>query len=91
MNIICYGSYSFGSLVRSKKSGIIFNNDMYNFGIPDKPKFNHEFKSNYIEPQKRPLSSSAPTIILNKDGSIKLVVGASGGTMIPTILTQVKY
>ena len=77
--------------MRSKKSGIIFNNEMDNFGRPGNLKFNVEFESNYLEPQKRPISSAAPTIILNKDGSIKLVVGASGGTMIPTILTQVKY
>ena len=76
--------------MRSSTSGIIFNNEMDNFqSIPGKPKYELEAKANYIVPQKRPLSTSSPTIMLNKDGSIKLVIGASGGAMIPSALAQV--
>ena len=59
---------------------------MDNFNIPGK--FRYEVV-NFIVPQKCPLSTSAPTIILNKDGSIKMVIGASGGSMIPSALAQV--
>lgn len=37
---------------------------------------------NYPEPGKRPLSSTTPTIIEHSDGSLHLVVGASGGSRI---------
>lgn len=37
---------------------------------------------NYPQPGKRPLSSSAPTIIENPDGTLHLVVGGAGGSRI---------
>jgi gamma-glutamyltranspeptidase/glutathione hydrolase/leukotriene-C4 hydrolase len=37
---------------------------------------------NYPEAGKRPLSSTAPTIIENSDGSLHLVVGGAGGSRI---------
>ena len=75
--------------MRSQASGVIFNNEMDNFSTPGKFRFEVERKANFIVPQKRPLSTSAPTIMLNKDGSIKMVIGASGGIMIPSALAQV--
>ena len=65
--------------MRSQASGVIFNNQMDNFNTPGKFRFEVEPKANFIVPQKRPLSTAVPTIILNKDGSIKMVIGASGG------------
>ena len=62
---------------------------MDNFSFPGKSKHEVEPKANFIVPQKRPLSASAPTIMLNKDGTIKMVIGASGGIMIPSALAQV--
>ena len=75
--------------MRSQTSGVIFNNEMDNFSLPGKSKHEVEPKANFIVPQKRPLSASAPTIMLNEDDTIKMVIGASGGIMIPSALAQV--
>ena len=47
------------------------------FGVP-----NH--LNNYIQPGKRPVSSMVPTICLDKDKNVKLILGGSGGTRILT-------
>jgi gamma-glutamyltranspeptidase / glutathione hydrolase / leukotriene-C4 hydrolase len=45
------------------------------YGVPSSP-------ANYIVPGKRPLSSMAPTIIVDKNGDAKLVIGGAGGSKI---------
>lgn len=45
--------------------------------------------ANSIEPGKRPLSSMAPTIVLDADDEIYLVTGSPGGSTIPTTILQV--
>lgn len=44
---------------------------------------------NYPEPNKRPLSSTVPTIVEHADGSFYLAVGGSGGSKIFPAVAQV--
>ena len=44
---------------------------------------------NYIEPGKRPQSSTTPTVLLDDEGKVRLVAGASGGSKITTAVAQV--
>ncbi|OMJ29155.1 Gamma-glutamyltranspeptidase 1 [Smittium culicis] len=80
----------FGSKVVDPNTGVIFNNEMDDFGtpglinafgLPPSP-------SNFIAPGKRPMSSTAATIV-EKDGKVEFVLGAAGGSKIITSTTQV--
>jgi gamma-glutamyltranspeptidase / glutathione hydrolase / leukotriene-C4 hydrolase len=52
------------------------------FGVPAS-------ETNFIKPQKRPMSSMSPIIILDPNDNIKLVLGAAGGTKIITSVAGV--
>ena len=64
--------------------GTVLNNQLTDFDIvPEKGGY---LVANRVEGGKRPRSSMAPTIVYNPDGSVRLAVGAAGGS---TIIAQV--
>ncbi|HET7583880.1 MAG TPA: gamma-glutamyltransferase [Gemmatimonadaceae bacterium] len=79
----------FGSGVWVRGAGFFLNNEMDDF--TSRPGVPNQFglvqgEANAIAPGKRMLSAMAPTIVLDPDGQLLLVLGAAGG---PTIITAV--
>ncbi|CAB3995471.1 glutathione hydrolase 1 proenzyme isoform X1 [Paramuricea clavata] len=79
-----------GAKFRSPILGLIYNNEMDDFSSPGMV---NEFglkpaPVNFIQPGKRPQSSSAPVIIIDEKGDVDVVLGASGGTVITTAVAQ---
>lgn len=79
----------FGSAIHDPVTGVIFNDEMDDFSIPNSPNaFGLEPSIyNYIEPFKRPLSSCAPSIVA-LEGMPDFVIGAAGGSRITTAILQ---
>ncbi len=82
---------SYGCRVFVRGAGFLLNNEMDDFSV--KPGVPNQFglignEANAIEPGKRMLSSMAPTI-LEKNGSLFMVVGTPGGSTIITSVYQV--
>lgn len=71
----------------SSSTGIIMNNHMMDFAVPDvMDKF---YISNQLEPNKQPVSCMVPSIIINSvTKDVKMVVGAAGGFKILTAASQ---
>ncbi len=75
---------TFGSHTEAR--GMSLNNVQVNFtrldsASPGKP-------ANIMESKKRPRTSTAPSIVFNQKGELKLVVGAAGGGAIPDYVAQ---
>ena len=82
----------FGSLYRSNLTGIIYNNQMADFDIPNNDtEIDGVYPSevNFPEPGKRPFSSMSPAILTNDTGDVQLIIGASGGKRITTAVSLV--
>ena len=81
----------FGCLFRSNLTGIIYNNQMADFDIPNDTKIDGVYPSevNFPEPGKRPFSSMSPTILTNDTGDVQLIIGASGSKWITTAVSLV--
>lgn len=82
---------SFGAGVMAPGTGFLLNNEMDDFTV--KPGVSNQFglvqgDANVIAPNKRPLSSMTPTIVV-KDGQTVMVLGSPGGSRIITIVLQV--
>ncbi|KAI3967470.1 hypothetical protein MKX01_012280 [Papaver californicum] len=81
-------NYYFGAGLLSPSTGIVLNNEMDDFSAPTEISKTRlpPAPSNFIEPNKRPLSSMNPIIVL-KDNQLTGVVGASGGlSIIPAVI-----
>ena len=82
---------SYGSAAAVSGAGFLLNNEMDDFsikaGVPNLYGLVGG-DANAIEPNKRPLSSMSPTIIL-KDDKLYMVVGSPGGARIITTVLQV--
>ncbi|KAH9376230.1 hypothetical protein HPB48_016832 [Haemaphysalis longicornis] len=84
-------AHSFGSMVVPENSGFLLNNQMDDFSTPGMLNIYNisPSEANYIVPGKRPQSSTAPTIIMDKDGRPQMCFGGSGGSRITSGLGQV--
>ncbi|WP_444926272.1 gamma-glutamyltransferase [Microbulbifer sp. TRSA002] len=69
----------FGSRLMVK--GFLLNNQLTDFSFTPKNS-SGERVANRIQARKRPRSSMSPTIVFNKDGSMRLLVGSPGGSRI---------
>jgi gamma-glutamyltranspeptidase/glutathione hydrolase len=81
----------YGSGVTVPGLGFLLNNEMDDFAAkPGEPNMFGlvQGEGNAIQPGKRPLSSMTPTIVL-RDGKLFAVLGAPGGSRIPTAVLQV--
>ncbi|MGE0443010.1 MAG: gamma-glutamyltransferase [Gemmatimonadales bacterium] len=82
---------SYGSAVTVTGGGFLLNDEMDDFTTaPGKPN-NYglvQGEANAIKPGKRMLSAMTPSIVLDPEGRLLMVVGTPGG---PTIITQVYH
>lgn len=81
-------NYAFGAGILSPLTGIVVNNEMDDFSTPSEtsPDSLPPAPNNFIAPDKRPLSSMTPIIVL-KDNQLVGVLGGSGGMkIIPAVL-----
>ena len=70
--------YAFGSHLMVR--GFLLNNQLTDFSF--RPKDATGLVANRVEPGKRPRSSMAPTIVLDRDGGFRLGLGSPGGSRI---------
>jgi gamma-glutamyltranspeptidase/glutathione hydrolase len=81
----------YGSGVTVPGLGFLLNNEMDDFAAqPGSPNMFGlvQGEANAIQPNKRPLSSMVPTIVL-RDGKLFMLVGSPGGSRIPSAVLQV--
>ena len=81
----------FGSCVVAQGTGVLLNDEMDDFAVA--PGVMNAFdvrggSENAPGPGKVPLSSMAPTFVFTPGGDLRLVLGAAGGSTIPTTVAQ---
>ncbi|KAL3623681.1 hypothetical protein CASFOL_032497 [Castilleja foliolosa] len=83
-------NFGFGGGVLSPSTGIVLNNEMDDFSIPTDVSADKlpPAPANFIKPNKRPLSSMTPIIVL-KDNQLAGVIGGGGGINIVPAVAQV--
>ncbi|WP_245409724.1 gamma-glutamyltransferase [Pararhizobium haloflavum] len=75
----------FGSQIMVR--GFLLNNELTDFSFAPESDDGRPI-ANRVEPGKRPRSSMAPTIVLDEDGDVELVVGSPGGVSIIGYVAQ---
>jgi gamma-glutamyltranspeptidase/glutathione hydrolase len=75
-----FGSYQF---VR----GFLLNNELTDFSFAPNDAAGVPI-ANRVEPGKRPRSSMSPTIVLDRHGNVKMVIGSPGGSTIIQYVTK---
>lgn len=70
----------FGAFFRSVQTGIILNDQMNDFFTPD----NAPEGNNSIIPFSCPITSMVPSIVVDKNGDVKLIIGGAGARRIIT-------
>lgn len=80
----------FGSRVMVPETGVIMNDEMNDFSLPNVSNVFGYYPSpaNYVKPQKRSMSSIAPIMAEFSNGTLFAVLGASGGSRIITTVIQ---
>jgi gamma-glutamyltranspeptidase/glutathione hydrolase len=83
---------TFGSGVVVERAGFLLNNEMDDFTV--RAGYPNQFgliqgEANLVGPERRPLSAMTPTIVLDPQGQLRLVVGSPGGPKIITAVAQV--
>ncbi|KAM7312267.1 scoloptoxin SSD14-like [Ixodes scapularis] len=76
---------SFGARCIASSLGVILNNHMSEFTLPRPQPLVLGYtpnENNYISPGKRPVTTMAPSLLLDRRGDAVLVIGASGGARI---------
>lgn len=84
----------FGAFFRSMQTGIIANDEMDDFAVPENIQDGvHPSPNNFVIPYNNPISSMVPSIVIDKNGDVELVVGGAGGRRIitGTFLTLYRY
>jgi len=84
-------NFSYGVGLVADGTGVLLNNELDDFSVkPDAPNAYGliGYEANQPGPEKRPLSSMTPTVIL-KDGKPFMVTGSPGGSRIITAVLQV--
>jgi gamma-glutamyltranspeptidase/glutathione hydrolase len=66
--------------------GFILNNQLTDFSFL--PRRQGQPVANRVQPGKRPLSSMAPTLVLDAQDRLRMVIGTPGGTRIINFVTQ---
>lgn len=80
----------FGSRLMVPETGVIMNNEMNDFSMPNTTNaFGYiPSEANFIRPFKRPLSSISPTIVEFPNGTVYLSHASAGGSRIITEIIQ---
>ena len=82
----------FGAGVIASDTGFFLNNEMDDFTAKVGSSNSYgllQGSANQIEPGKQPLSSMAPTIVLDQNQDFYFVTGSPGGSTIPTTVFQI--